>query len=230
MNRKQKLANLLIAVLATLSSLQAATINIGSVASSSNTGFYVLEDGALNTTGKIRVGTFSKTQAELTSIIGAWGADKSPSLLKYNELNSYFNEVGIGGTRGSTVAGWSFNGSGAVAGTSNAVDTTIVPSGSQLYVWAFTISSFTSADFTPTSALQWALVTDSVDWLAPSTGTKSLNLGQIDAAGVLIGTDNGTGTGLNNVNMVAAVPEPSTGSLMLIGAAGLVALRRLRKV
>lgn len=230
MNQLLKITASLTAILGMVAGLQAATINIGSVASSSATGFYVLENGALNTTGKIRVGTFSKTQAELTSIIGAWGADKSPSLLKYNELNSYFNEVGIGGTRGTAVAGWSFNGSGAVAGTSNSVDTTIVPVGSQLYVWAFTISSFTSADFTPSSSLQWALVTDAVDWLAPSTGTKSLNLGQIDAAGVLIGTDNGSGTGFNNVNMVAAVPEPSTGALMMIGAAGLVALRRLRKV
>ena len=216
-------------LLGLISGIQAATINIGAVASSSTTGFYVLEDGSLNTTGKIRVGTFSISQSALSSIINGW-TDKTPSLLKYNELNSYFNEVGIGGTRGTTVAGWSFSGTGAVAGTSNSVDTTIVSAGSQLYVWAFTISSFTSADFTLSSSLQWALVTDSVDWLAPSTGTKSLNLGQIDSAGVLIGTDNGTGTGLNNVNMVAAVPEPSTGALMMIGAVGLVAMRRLRKV
>jgi hypothetical protein len=220
----------LLTMLSMVAGVQAATINIGSVANSANTGFYVLENGSLNTTGKIRVGTFTKTQSELTSIIGAWGSDKSPSLLKYNELNSYFNEVGIGGTRGSTVPNWSFDGSGKVAGTSNAVDTTIVPLGSQLYVWAFTISSFTSSAFTPTSSLQWALVTDSAEWLAPSSGTKSLNLAQIDAAGVLIGTDNGTGSGYNNVSMVAAVPEPSTGALMVISAAGLVALRRLRKV
>lgn len=212
-----------------ISDLRAATINIGAVASSSSTGFYVLENGSLNITGKIRVGTFSKTQAELTSIIGAW-ENKTPTLLKYQELNSYFNEVGLGGTRGTAVSGWSFNGSGAVAGTSSSVDTTIVPAGAQLYVWAFTISSFTSSDFLLDGSTQWALVTDAVDWLAPSTGTKSLNLGQIDAPGVLIGADNGTGTGLNNVNMVASVPEPSTGALMMIGAVGLVALRRLRKV
>jgi len=228
--RKNMSLGLAVAILLGLiSGIQAATINIGAVASSSTTGFYVLEDGSLNTTGKIRVGTFSISQSALSSIINGW-TDKTPSLLKYNELNSYFNEVGIGGTRGTTVAGWSFSGTGAVAGTSNSVDTTIVSAGSQLYVWAFTISSFTSADFTLSSSLQWALVTDSVDWLAPSTGTKSLNLGQIDSAGVLIGTDNGTGTGLNNVNMVAAVPEPSTGALMMIGAVGLVAMRRLRKV
>jgi len=212
-----------------VSGLQAATINIGSVASSVATGFYVLENGNLNLSGKIRVGTFTKTQSELTSIIGAWDS-KTPTLLKYQELNSYFNEVGVGGIRGTSVSGWSFNSSGAVAGTSNSVDTTIVSAGSQLYVWAFTISSYTSSDFLLDGSTQWALVTDAVDWLAPSTGTKSLNLGQIDAAGVLIGTDNGTGSGFNNVNMVASVPEPSTGALMMIGAAGLVALRRLRKV
>ncbi len=229
MRKNMRLGLAVAILLGFISGIQAATINIGAVASSSTTGFYVLEDGSLNTTGKIRVGTFSISQSALSAIINGW-TDKAPSLLKYNELNSYFNEVGVGGTRGTTVAGWSFSGTGSVAGTSSSVDTTIVSAGSQLYVWAFTIGSFTSADFTPSTSLQWALVTDSVDWLAPSTGTKSLNLGQIDSAGVLIGTDNGTGTGLNNVNMVAAVPEPSTGALIMLGAAGLVALRRLRKV
>jgi hypothetical protein len=224
-----KLKVALLSVFALSGGLQAATINIGSVASSSATGFYVLENGSFNTTGKIRVGTFTKTQSELSSIINGW-ADKTPTLLKYQELNSYFNEVGIGGTRGTSVAGWSFSGTGSVSGTSNSVDTTIVPAGSLLYVWAFTISSFNVGDFLSDGSTQWSLVTDAVDWLAPSTGTKSLNLAQIDTAGVLIGTDMGTGTGFNNVSMVASVPEPSASALLMLGAAGVVAIRRMRKV
>jgi len=35
---------------------------------------------------------------------------------------------------------------------------------------------------------------------------------------------------LDATNVIGVVPEPSTGALMMIGAAGLVALRRLRKV
>jgi PEP-CTERM motif len=34
----------------------------------------------------------------------------------------------------------------------------------------------------------------------------------------------------SSTGVVSMVPEPSTGALMMIGAVGLVALRRLRKV
>jgi hypothetical protein len=210
----------------------AATINIGAVASATGTGYYLKEDGSFNLTGKIRVGTFSKTQAELQSIIDSWGANDpfskyDPTFSKWTSLNNYFTEVGIGGTSGTSVAGWSFSATGTISGTSNSVDTTIVPVGSQLYVWATTISSFTSSDFITAGAnrTQWALVTDSVDWIAPSTGTKSLNLALIDSAGVLIGTD------LSSLssNSVTMIPEPSTGILVTVGLAA-IAFARKRKM
>jgi len=49
---------------------------------------------------------------------------------------------------------------------------------------------------------------------------------------VIAGTDgvNVLGGVASNVYLTNMVPEPSTGALMMIGAAGLVALRRLRKV
>ena len=208
-----------------------ATINIGAVGSSASTGFYVKEDGSFNLTGKIRVGTFSKTQAELQTIIDGWGsANKGPSLSNWTTLNSFFTEVGTGGLNGTVVSGWSFNSStGAVAGTSSSVDTTIVPANAQLYVWASTISTFAAADFKTDGSTQWALVTDAVDWLAPSTGTKSLNLQLIDPAGVLIGTDMSS-LSSNNVKMVAAIPEPSSGLLFALGMVSLALRRRKRRL
>lgn len=49
--------------------------------------------------------------------------------------------------------------------------------------------------------------------------------GSSASADIVLGTDNG-----NSLTMVAIVPEPSTGALMMLGTVGLVALRRLRKV
>lgn len=221
-----------LAALLTLVAIQtglSATINIGAVASSTSTGYYVKEDGSFNLTGKIRVGTFSKTQAELQTIIDGWGAgNKGPSLSNWTSLNSFFTEVGVGGTAGTSVSGWSFNSLGAVAGTSSNVDTLVVPANAQLYVWATTISTFTSSDFKTDGTTQWSLVTDAVDWLAPSTGTKSLNLQLIDPAGVLIGTDMSSSSS-NNVRMVAAVPEPSTGILLMTGCFCLAFYKNRRK-
>jgi len=228
-HKKLSLLAVLVAFLAIQSSF-AATINIGAVGSSTSTGYYVKEDGSFSLTGRIRVGTFSKTQAELQSIIDAWGANKGPSLSNWTTLNGFFTEVGLGGLTGGAVSGWSFNAStGAVAGTSGSVDTTVVPANAQLYVWASTISTFTSSDFKTDGTTQWALVTDAVDWLAPSTGTKSLNLQLIDPAGVLIGTDMSSASS-NNVKMVATIPEPNTGALIMLGALSLAILRNRRKV
>jgi hypothetical protein len=208
----------------------AATINIGAVASTTSSGYFLKEDGSFNLTGKIRVGTFSKTQAELQSIIDAWGVGANdPTFSKWTSLNNFFTEVGTGGLNGPTVAGWSFSGTGTVAGTSSGVDTTIVPANSQLYVWATTISTFTSSDFITAGAnrTQWALVTDATDWLAPSTGTKSLNLALIKSAGVLIGTDLSSLS--PSSNSVSMIPEPSTGVLVTVGLAA-IAFARKRKV
>lgn len=228
-HKNLSLLAVLVAFLAIQSSF-AATINIGAVGSSTSTGYYVKEDGSFNLTGRIRVGTFSKTQAELQSIINAWGADIGPSLSNWTTLNGFFTEVGLGGLTGTAVSGWSFNAStGGVAGTSNNVDTTVVPANAQLYVWASTISTFTSSDFKTDGTTQWALVTDAVDWLAPSSGTKSLNLQLIDPAGVLIGTDMSSASS-NNVRMVATIPEPNTGALIMLGALSLAILRNRRKV
>ena len=50
---------------------------------------------------------------------------------------------------------------------------------------------------------------------------------------VLVGTytaiAGGWGTGANKYDTIAVVPEPSTGALLMLGAVGLVAMRRLRK-
>jgi hypothetical protein len=71
-------------------------------------------------------------------------------------------------------------------------------------------------------------------WTTPTSDLTglTLNLSAITASngGVLLGNYTDHASGNDTIGLVAAVPEPSTGALMMIGAVGLVALRRLRKV
>ena len=230
---------LLIAVSALSVSVRASTISVGTVALNTNTGYYLALDQTFNTTGQILVGYFSQTEAQLKSIIGGWADSavttnangtvtqySSPTYSHYSALLSYFTQIGTGGGNGSTVAGWSFSTNGAISGTSTGIDTSVLPSGTQLYVWAFNISSFQTNNFTPTT--QWGLYTGEANWLAPSSGAKSLNLAQVVSTGVLIGTDLAA-LGVNNskynsVAMVATIPEPSTNALLLLGGAAATTL------
>lgn len=235
----KRLLPLLVAAVAATSSLQASTINVGAVALNTNTGYYLGMDQSFNTSGEILVGYFSKTEAELKTLIGGWADSavitnangtvtqySAPTYSHYTDLLSSFTQIGTGGSYGSTVAGWSFSTNGTVAGTSSGVDTTVLPAGTQLYVWAFNISNFTTNYFDANT--QWGLYTGETNWLAPSSGTKSLNLAQVVSSGVLIGTDlaalGASSPNYNSVSMVATVvPEPTTNGLLFVGAAAVTA-------
>ena len=99
----------------------------------------------------------------------------------------------------------------------------VVPVGSLLALAVYQAAPQTGFS----SAFNHAILTDS-SWGAPTfdlsptvnlrsfTANTTANVGQFSFNG-----------GVEQINLV---PEPSTGALMMIGAAGLVALRRLRKV
>jgi hypothetical protein len=234
-----KIAMLLIGALIVNQS-QAATVNVGAVATTTTTGQFLSTTGAINTTGLIKVGFFSgKTSADLTSIASGW-TGSTTAYQRYDSLNSLFTQIGTvvaplsagGSLGGSTTglynaagAGWNFSSSGAVAGTANYVDLALVPQNTQMYIWAFNNSDFTSSAFNPT---QWALVTNlsgTSNWSIPGSGTLSLQLASVTrSADVILGTDVGA-----SINMVAIIPEPSSASLLALGVAGLVALRARRK-
>ena len=120
-------------------------------------------------------------------------------------------------------------------------DTVSTAANTRLFAW---IHSST----TPLASANWAVITgganptgsnDSVFnpmWLAVAPSAGEINI--IEAATIytqvvassggasIIGTSEFDPEGAN----ISLVPEPSTGALMMIGAVGLVALRRLRKV
>lgn len=169
--------------------IQAATFNVGAIGSTSSTGYYLESDGSFNKTGQIMVGTFNLTQTALLSLIAGWG-DNTPTYEHYTNLMSYFTRIGTGVTGyGSSVAGWTFNtNAGAVAGTSSAIDTSIIPVGSQFYVLAFNMTNFSSSNFTTNS--EWGLFTSSSNnWFVPAAGNMSLVVSNINSSGALIGTD-----------------------------------------
>jgi len=96
---------------------------------------------------------------------------------------------------------------------------TLENSSGQLVIASFVWSDFSiGTSTTVTKSFIGASGVDIANWDRSAVGNWNLvssgNLAPVNA----------TFTGLS------AVPEPSTGALMMIGAAGLVALRRLRKV
>ena len=80
----------------------------------------------------------------------------------------------------------------------------------------------------PNTATQYALLSDAA-WKVPNTA------GALDTSTITFGFSANTTATFGAVNFsggtgtVSLVPEPSTGVLMMIGAVGLVALRRLRR-
>lgn len=194
-------------VLPGLPSLAAqTTVNVGTVATSTNTGYFLNANGTLSTNGQILVGYFSKSQSELAAIISGWD-DSLPTYDHYTALAAYFTTIGTGASNyGSTVPGWYFNANGAVSGTSAGVSTNILPSGTQLYVWSFGgTTNLTSNGLSASS--QWGLVT-STNWSAPASGTASLVLSGVSSSGVLIGNDL-SGTASANSNSVAMFTQRS---------------------
>jgi hypothetical protein len=215
--------------------LQAATQNIGAVGSSDATGFYFKADNTISTTGQVLIGSFSKSQADLQALISSWGSP-APTYERYTNLLSFFTQVGTGGTHGSVVPGWSFGTNGAIAGTSSGVDTSVIPVGTQMYAWTFTMNSLNSTNFTTDSSTQWGLYTGGTNaggtnlWRA-NGATTSLVVNQITPDSILIGSDLSPASSSVTMVAAAAVPEPSTAFLFGIAAVGygVVFLRRRKE-
>lgn len=153
---------------------------------------------------------------------------------------------------------WDYSGTGSIGGTlnvpnspsnvSNAINSNDTLSAflggstgtDKTVLWAIAFNKGNYAN-SYAGSTQWAVVSASApgqstnDWLYPaSNGSENIQLSQINVTGeVLIGSDGAnvtiTGVGSNDVLMADLVPEPSTASMMMLGAVGLVVMRRMRK-
>jgi hypothetical protein len=248
---KNKIATYLMVtmVLILTQSLGFSVNTITHVETLSSKGAVITSSGGVPSAGGVTIGYFS-VSAPNDSVIQSWTADTAVSSL----LNSSYGWVDLrtvsGGSMQST-GDWDWPGGGSpgtagakIGGTLNWVYDAS-KTGVQLYLFAFnggssgfgysgtttvaaSSTAFTSSSFT--GSTEWAALR-ATNWLLPGLDGTALELkiADVDTSGELIvGTDSGDNS-YRDIRM-SAVPEPSTGALMMIGAVGLVALRRLRKV
>mgnify|MGYP006278110445 CR=1 FL=1 len=226
------------------SQMSYAAVTISHVENSS-TGYFV-DSGGVNilTSGEVSFGFFS-TDGTSGGIYNPtstqWG-----SLLDGGAANAWSSLISLGYRDVRTIGtlGTGFDPSFATGGTPTTnIGATVqniafatVPQNTRLYLFAFNAGSWDNSTKTATFGLatEWAAVsasghaTSSQNFLSPAdNGTKVLNLkvAALSSSDVLVGNLVSSANGI-----VSTVPEPSTGALMIIGAVGLVALRRLRKV
>lgn len=234
----KKSNNLILFVVLAISSASQgwSAISITVAAPSAASGQILGSNGLIVTSGFARVGKITGT-IDLTKA--------APTFANYQYWNSIFVDVndptsGSGvtlGGGGSTPAGWNFNASGGLSQSSTGIAAATFPQNTQVYIWAFkvsgkslttgtagtssvTIPALDANDFT--AGVEWALLTAD-EWKAPADlGALSLTITQITAADTIkspiIGSDLG--------NSVTMIPEPSSGALLSLSMALVLAARR----
>ncbi len=218
MKKIERILTLLL-VAGALSGLQAAQVDIGITLGG------VVNAGGPVQNARVELGTFTGYDNSGLS----WFAGKSYSTLR----SSYVSLLNIDDPQALVT-----DNLGQFYG---AFDTVSTPLNTRLFAWIFDSS-------TASSLANWAIISGGGNptgsnasvydpmWLALSPSAGEIN--PIEAATIysliyassggasLVPTSTYDPEGAN----ISLVPEPSTGALMMIGAAGLVALRRLRKV
>lgn len=246
----------LIALLVGLPMLaSAATVTV--VGNGAGTGpiFVTSALGNIDIGTRVRIGTFLDVTA-LNNTISAFRSNSASYSDTLLSLNNNFSDLGTGVTNygsSSQVANggspfapsttqFGFNNFttltvNGVSGTYNTFNGTLtnvnyslsIGSSKSLYLWtAFNdqIAIVRNANGTGTAA--WTTPTSDLSGVTMNLSGLQVS-GAFESSEILLGqtVDNATG---NDFIRLEAVPEPSTGALMMLGTVGLVALRRLRKV
>jgi hypothetical protein len=203
--------------------------------------------GNIDLGARLRIGTFTDTGI-LSSAISAFTAGTANYAATLSALNSNFVDLGTNVTNYgnanqtgtgvsatqvvlNTTASLVINGATAATynvfngGIANVTYSSSIGANKNLYLWtAFNneIGIVRNGDGTGTTA-----------WVTPASDLSgvTMNLSGINSSSeVLLGTYVDYASGSDLIALTAGIPEPSTGALMMIGAFGLVAMRRLRKV
>lgn len=167
----------------------------------------------------VRIGTFSISTSQIQA---------NANNLSFLDAN--FTEYGsstIGTNPGSTPGTWLQTSTGSTAGLA----------GSQIFVWAF--NGYDGADLGTTTEhgvffrdmaanSSWAFPADNAlaaTSISMADMTDAGNTNLLDPASVVLGSFNTTS---DKFELAAVVPEPTSGALLLVGGAALMALRRRR--
>jgi len=238
----------LVALLGLSASLtQAATVTLVGNGAGSGAILVTSSLGNIDLGTRLRIGTFTDTGL-LSSAISAFTAGTANYAATLSALNSNFVDLGTNVTNyGSasqtgtgvsasqvvlnTTASLAINGATAATynvfngGIANVTYSSSIGANKNLYLWtAFNneIGIVRNVDGTGTTA-----------WVTPASDLSgvTMNLSGINSSSeVLLGTYVDYASGSDLIALTAAIPEPSTGALMMVGAFGLVAMRRLRRV
>lgn len=218
--------------------------------------FLTSSEGLVDIGTRVRVGTFTDSTL-LNNAISAFKTGTSDYSSTLLALNNNFVDIGTGATNYGTVnqiavggalftpstSSFGFNGitsltvNGAV-GSYNTFNGTIsnvnyslsLGAAKSLYIWtAFNneIGIVRNANGTGTAA--WTTPgSDSSGVTMNLSGLQATAGGSLESAEILLGTYTDYSSGSDIVKL-QAVPEPSTGILMVLGAVGLIAVRSRRK-
>lgn len=233
----------------------AATVTI--VGNGAGTGpiFVTSALGNIDIGTRVRIGTFLDV-AVLNNTISAYRSGSASYASTLLALNNNFSDLGTGATNYGASSQVANGGSPFVPSTTqfgfnnyttltvNGVSSTYhtfngtltnvnyslsIGSSKNLYLWtAFNNELGIVRNANGTGTANWTTPTSDLSGVTMNLSGLQVG-GAFEAGEILLGqtTDNATG---NDFIKLEAVPEPSTGALMMIGAVGLVALRRLRKV
>jgi len=236
---------------------QAGTVTIVGNGAGGGPIFVTSAAGNIDIGTRVRVGTFIDLTA-LNNTISAFTSGSASYSATLLDLNNNFADIGTGvlnyGSSSQTAnGGASFTPSSSQFGFNNLTSLTVngvagtwntfngsmtsvnyslsIGASKSLYIWtAFNseIAIVRNANGTGTGA-----------WTTPTSDASNVTLnlsgvqisagGTVDSTEVLLGTVTEYSSGPDLIRL-QAVPEPSTGALMMVGAFGLVAMRRLRKV
>jgi len=240
--RKKIIAILLIAGSFVHQSVNAASVVI--VANGASTGpiFVTSTSSNIDLGTRLRVGTFLDLTA-LNNTISAFNSGSSSYAATLLALNNNFADLGTNVTNygnasqtGTGVSSSQFVFNTTANLTVNGVLSTVNVANGQIQNVNYTSSIGVSKNVYLWTAFNNEIgIVRGSTWTTPTSDLTglTLNLSAITAANastsVLLGSyvDNATG---NDYLALAAVPEPSTGALVMFGVAGLVVLRRMRKV
>jgi hypothetical protein len=197
---------------------------------------------------RIRIGTFNDVSL-LSTAINAFTGGSATFSATLSSLNSNFIDLGTGVSNFGTssqvaVGGASFIPSTTQFGFNNVSSLTVngITSNYNVFNGTMTTVNYSSSIGASKNLYLWVAFnneigivrntdgTGTANWITPGSDLSgvTMNLNGVNSQSeVLLGTYTDYATGND---LISLIPEPSTGALMMIGAVGLVALRRLRKV
>jgi hypothetical protein len=188
----------------------------------------------------------------LSTTISAFTGGSANFSATLSSLNSNFIDLGTGASNFGTssqvsVGGAVFTPSTTQFGFNNISNLTVngISSNYNVFNGTMTFVNYSSSIGASKNLYLWVAFNNELgivrntdgngtsNWLTPTSDLSgvTMNLNGVNSqAEVLLGTYTDYATGSDLIRLAPAIPEPSTGALMMIGAASLVALRRLRKV